>query len=370
MLDLVYNHSLGSPLMSIAPDVYRNGDYFGDRMNCGHPMVGEFLRQASIHLWRTFGVDGFRFDDTKAIVTGCMGGWEFLRMIRSSVRAAAAAEGEPWPYCVAENAVQGWDISDPDHGVMDGQWDIDEVYRIRDASYDTWQPGRNDATALQAEMNSPAYWGRPFYQATRFGESHDMVSAQDPGNRRIAARPPFGQGLRMAKAFGTVTLLSNGVPMLFMGQEVGATQSFSFDNNGLVVNPQDYDLPHDAATDNTRVLEWFRSLMGLRNDPSQGLRGDANYQVVRTGNRTVAFTCGADQKLFAVVTFGTADTQQDSAWLGLPEGAAYKEIFNSSSPDFQVESEPQEDNGGNDAHIFSGQILNLPPIGAVVLQRA
>jgi 1,4-alpha-glucan branching enzyme len=36
-LDVVYNHSLGSSLMSIAPDVYRNGDYDGDRMNCGHP---------------------------------------------------------------------------------------------------------------------------------------------------------------------------------------------------------------------------------------------------------------------------------------------------------------------------------------------
>jgi len=29
MLDVVYNHSLGSPLMRIAPDVYRNGDYDG-----------------------------------------------------------------------------------------------------------------------------------------------------------------------------------------------------------------------------------------------------------------------------------------------------------------------------------------------------
>ena len=62
MLDVVYNHSLGSPLMEIAPDVYRNGNYDGDRMNCGHPMVGEFLRQATVHVWRTFGVDGFRWD--------------------------------------------------------------------------------------------------------------------------------------------------------------------------------------------------------------------------------------------------------------------------------------------------------------------
>ncbi len=50
LLDVVYNHSLGSPLMKIAPDVYRNGDYDGDRMNCGHPMVGEFLPGHSLFL--------------------------------------------------------------------------------------------------------------------------------------------------------------------------------------------------------------------------------------------------------------------------------------------------------------------------------
>ncbi len=80
-------------------------------------------------------------------------------------------------------------------------------------------------------MNNPAYWARPYFQAVRFGESHDMVSAQDPANLRIAARPPFGDGLQLAKALGTLTLLSNGIPMLFMGQEVGETAPFAFDSS-------------------------------------------------------------------------------------------------------------------------------------------
>ena len=369
-LDVVYNHSLGSSLMSIAPDVYRNGDYDGDRMNCGHPMVGEYFRQASVYLFRTFNLDGFRFDDTKTIVTECEGGWEFLGMIRSSLRAAASAEGRPWPYCVAENsATNPWDVSNPSSGVMDGQWDIDEAYRIRDASYDDWHAGWDDSLPLQAEMDKPAYWGRPFYQATRFGESHDMVSGQDSLSVRIAARPPFGQGYQMAKALGTLTLLSNGIPMLFMGQEVGETAAFSFSNNDQWLNPQLDDLPAASATDNTRILAWFRQLMGLRNDPSKGLQGDANYQVVVTGDRTEAFVCGSGQQLFVVVTFGTPNQQQDSSWLGLPAGVAYKEIFNSSWPDFQVEFEQEQANGGYDAQIYSGQVINLPWIGAVVLER-
>jgi 1,4-alpha-glucan branching enzyme len=64
MLDVVYNHSLNSSLVVIARDVYRSGDYDGDKMNCGHPMMLEYFRQATVYLYRTFNLDGFRFDDT------------------------------------------------------------------------------------------------------------------------------------------------------------------------------------------------------------------------------------------------------------------------------------------------------------------
>ena len=146
-------------------------------------------------------------------------------------------------------------------------------------------------------------------------------------------------------------------------------RAFSFDNVGIITNPQQHDLPPGSATDNTRVFYWFRALMGLRNDASKGLRGGDTFQVVRTGRRTVAFTCGAWQRLFVIVTFGTSDQCQDSSWLGLPGGAVFKEIFNSSWPAFQVESEQEHSNGGYNARISSGQILNLPFIGAVVLER-
>jgi 1,4-alpha-glucan branching enzyme len=349
--------------MKIAPEVYRNGDYDGDRMNCGHPRLSEFLRQATVYLQQTFGLDGFRFDDTQTLVKG-EHGWEFLGMIRAAIRGACDAEGRSWPYCVAENsATQPWDISNPGSGVMDGQWGIDEVYRIRDASYDSWNAGSDDSGRLKAEMDNPSYSGRPYFQATRFGESHDMVSEQDLGNKRIARRPPFGQGLQMAKALGTLTLLSNGIPMLFMGQEVGEWRPFSFDAGATALNPQQYVSPP-----NTSVLTWFQQIMGLRNDPAKGLQGQTNLQVVQTGNRTVAFTCG--YALFVVVTFGTPNPRQDSSWLGFPPGSPYKEVFNSSWPVFQVESEVEQSNGGYAARIYSGHILNVPFIGAVVLERA
>jgi 1,4-alpha-glucan branching enzyme len=369
MLDLVYNHSLDSPLMKIAVDVYRNGDAWGDRMNSGHPMVQEFLRQAVVYHLVTFGFDGFRFDDTKTIL-GNVGGWDFLAIIRNAVRKAAEALGQPWPYCVAENERDDrkWDISNPAWSVMDGVWHIDEVYKIRDCNYDSAN-GWDDAPRVAEQMAIPQSWYRPFFEAVRYGESHDMVSGQDQLNRRIAARPPYGQGYQMAKAAAALLLLSNGVPMLFMGQEVGDTRAFSFGNNDLMTNPQDSDLPPESATDQTRILFWFRQLLGLRNDGYKGLRGDSNIMNIRRGHRTIACNCGNAGSLFVVVTMGTANQRQDSSWLGLPAGATYKEIFNSSWPAFHVESETEQSNGGYDAQIQSGAILNLPYIGAVVLER-
>lgn len=366
ILDVVYNHSQASPLMKIARDVYRNGEAWGDRMNCGHPMVLEFLRQATIYMWRTFNLCGLRFDDTKTIVRDCAGGWEFLGAIRDALTNAASAEGRRFPYGAAENDQDGkpFNIPNPAWAVLPGEWAWDEVFRIRDVSYNTTN-NTDDANRLKEEMDKPSFDGRPFYIAVRQAENHDRVSGQNAADQRIAARPPFGEGLRLAKALGTIPLLSNGVPLLFMGEEYGETRPFSFDNYGDSIDPQRANMPEG----NGRVGKWFTLLMGLRNDPSKGLRGQSNYQVVSTGRRTVAFTCGSNQCLFAVVTWGTPDHQQDSSWLGLPGGAAYKEIFNSSWPDFQVEWEQEHSNGGYDAQIHRGQILNLPYIGSVVMER-
>jgi hypothetical protein len=78
---------------------------------------------------------------------------------------------------------------------------------------------------------------------------------------------------------------------------------------------------------------------------------------------------GSGQRLFVIVTFATTNQRQHSSWLGLPTGAPCKEIFDSSWPVFQVEFEQEQTNGGYEAQIYSGQISNLPSIGAVVLER-
>ena len=58
--------------------------------------------------------------------------------------------------------------------------------------------------------------------------------------------------------------------------------------------------------------------MGLRNDPSQGLQGDASYQIVATGNRTVAFTCGRTSAVRRHHLWHAHGNR--FRWLGLPSG--------------------------------------------------
>ena len=248
--------------------------------------------------------------------------------------------------------------------MLDGQWAYDQSYRFREVCFDSRSASSDSVGGLASWMAQPPNDpGRQYFEATRYAESHDRVSGQDGNDQRVAARPPLGLGFQMAKAVGAV-LLARGVPMLFMGEEIAETRPFSFDNNGPALNPQDLPAPGQD-----RVFAWFRALMGLRNDPVKGLRGPGNVLAVKTGRRTVAFTCGGWQSLFVVATFGTPDTRQDSSWLGLPGGSQYKEIFNSSWPAFAVESESEQTNGGYDAQISNGQILNLPYVGAVVLER-
>jgi len=67
--------------------------------------------------------------------------------------------------------------------------------------------------------------------------------------------------------------------------------------------------------------------------------------------------------LFVETTFGTANQQQNLAWLRLPGSGGFKEI---SWLVFSDELEPENTNGGYTAQIYSGQVLNLPANGAVV----
>lgn len=377
LLDVVYNHFSDSPLQAVARDLYADGETeWGDMVNYDHPVVKEFFRQAFVDQWLVYHLDGFRFDCTKAIVdgqhpwggvikyrdgqwqTGSGGGWEFLSHLRTAVRKAANATGQPWPYLVGENDPNNWPMTDLS-GVLDGQWHFAHHYPLADAAKNQ----EDKASDIRDQMNWPHIHLRPYHEAVRYAESHDSVSGQESWKQRIVRRESYGYGRRMAKAIGTAAILAKGVPMLFMGEEAGEDEPFYF---GLetYLRLNDYE---DLGNEMNHIYAWFRDLMGLRNNPNNHLRGDDD-QSVGIGRKTIAFTRGWG-RFFIICTFGTPDTQQNVGWLGLPPSTAYKEIFNSSWPVYQVNSEPEATNGNYNAQIYSGHIINLPYIGAIVLER-
>jgi 1,4-alpha-glucan branching enzyme len=382
ILDLVYNHLEQSPLQALAGDVYTDGETeWGAQVNYDHPAAMEFFRQATVYLWDTFGLDGFRFDSTQAIVNGQRqmagviktpgsgGGWEFLNFLREALRGAADATGRRWPYCVGEHDPNYWPMTNNSAGgVLDGQWAFHTHYPLAEAAWDSRDTSRDVIDTL----NVPHAWLRPFSEAVRYGESHDSCGHREDWKLRVVRRAPFGQGFQVAKAIGTVAIMAHGVPMLFMGQEGGEDNDFFFD----------YDPAHDRGDETffarlgryedlgdgrNRIFAWFRDLIGLRNDLGNNLRGNGDQGVGR-GFKTVAFT-RAGGRFFVIATFGTPDTRQTLGWLGLPAGAAYKEVFNSSWPAYQVSNEGEYANGGYGAVLTGGSVVNVPPIGGIVLER-
>lgn len=373
MLDLVFNHLVESPMQEIAADVFVDGEtQWGDMVNYDHPVCLEFFRQAHLYLWDTFRLDGFRFDATEAIVnghidngyivrdhhTGSGRGWEFLVSLKHAIEAAANACGRRWPYRVCEN--------DPcNEGMLghcvDGEWDFWLQYPLGECACN--KVDKTDA------VRGVLQTGRIPYQVVRYAESHDAVSEQDDWKRRMVRREAWGFGVSMAKATGATVLLAEGVPMLFMGQEAAEARPFYFDMPSLDQDRCYLDLDHylDPDTPNHNVLRWFRHLIGLRKNLGNGLTGD-DQPVVGRGYKTLAFT-RAGGRFFVIATFGTSDTRQNLGWLGLPGWGSYKEILNSTWEHYWVPGDSPVDNGGSSAHLTADRAIQLPPIGALVLER-
>lgn len=378
LLDVVYNH-MGpeSPLLAVGADLYGDGQTeWGNMVDFDGPAAIEFFRQAIVHLWQAYRLDGFRFDSTRTIlesnhpVAGCVrvpgsgGGWEFLGSLFVALHQAASAAGSPWPYLAAENDPINDALTHAGQPhVMDGQWHFGHHYDLSSAAF----LSEDKSGGICGNMNYPHNQLRPFSEAVRYAESHDSVSEQDSWKRRIVARTPYDQGYPMAKAAGAAGILAKGIPMLFMGQEAGEHLPFLFGMDKLD-DPSRYQRLDDYLNiqDNRTILAWFNSLMAFRNNPFNGFRGDDD-QRVGCGPRTVAFSRGWG-RFFVIVTFGTPENRQNLGRLGLP-GGTYKEVLNSSWPVFNVKGEPEHANGGYDARLSAASDVNLPGIGAVLLER-
>jgi 1,4-alpha-glucan branching enzyme len=147
--------------------------------------------------------------------------------------------------------------------------------------------------------------------------------------------------------------------MFFMGEESGESSQFSKDTpETLPLDDYENDLNRQ------RVRLWWQKMFELRRGNTR-IQGPSPIDVHYVDGPVIAFSRGEAKDYFVVLNFGDRQVTQNLGIMNLADGA-YREIWNSTYPDFQVEWEQEFRNWGD---LQRGSWLNIPDNGAVILER-
>lgn len=240
-MDVVYNHfgPDGNYLGAYASPFFHAERHtpWGGAVAVDRPPVAAFFRENALMWLNDYGFDGLRFDAVHAI-----GDDRFLDWLAGEIRSAIGPQRHV--HLMLEN-----ERNDPDRlmpGRYDAQWndDFHNVLHVlltgeRDAYYADFarQPAEKLARCLEQGFiyqgeASPHQQGRtrgapsghlPPTTFIAFLQNHDQVGNRAMGERIIDLTDPAR--LRAATA---LLLLMPQIPMLFMGEEVGARSPFLF----------------------------------------------------------------------------------------------------------------------------------------------
>ena len=319
LLDVVYNHfgPDGNYLASYAPyftDRYKTG--WGAAINYDGPHSDEvrrFVIDNALMWLRDYEIDGLRLDAVHAIFS--FEAVHLLEELSNAVRALSKDVGRPL-VLIAES-----DLNDPRlvHAAsrggygLDAHWADDFHHALHryftgetDGYYADFHGLRDVATALR---DGYVYQGQySVHRGRRHGrppagvEPHQLiVSAQNHdqiGNRAQGERLSNLLEMGPLKAAAALTLLSPFVPLLFQGEEWGASTPFLYFTDhqdpelgrlvaegrskefsafrwaGAVPNPQDLSTFERSKLDwsellkprHAELLGWYRCLIQLRRD--------------------------------------------------------------------------------------------------------
>jgi 1,4-alpha-glucan branching enzyme len=363
ILDIVFNHigCQDNILYEASRDTYCKGDsQWGLIPNYDNKQCCDFLEKSLLCLHENYHVDGYRFDHTRTIIKagefdwfvrrpGSQRGWDFLHGVRAAVKGLNGGiflYGEHLP---SEPAMTNFG------GPLDSQTceEYKEgIFKVCRGEYDQMS---HFADALKVSQTAYDNW----YKIVNSACSHD--GAGNDG-RRTAFVGGYGQGLRRNKVAAAALHMSRGVPYFFMGEEYGETEPFKFASDDTL------KLSEIAGNSNkTRVLEWWKTLIHLRRN-NWKIMGGSPLAVHFAEDSVIAFSRGSMQEYFIVLNFGSAVCLKNLGMMNLPDGI-YKELCNSTWPQFQVEWEDMHENGGWGAHLHRGCNLNIPDYGAVILER-
>jgi maltooligosyltrehalose trehalohydrolase len=248
-LDVVYNHfgPEGNYLGRIAPDFFSSEQTpWGGAINYGVPEVRAFAIENALHWLRDYRFDGLRLDAVHAIVTP--GKPDILNELSVAVGQLIAETGRHI-HLVLENGDNRASLlapaQDPPDGRYRAQWNDDyhHAWHVfltgEDAGY-YCDYGDAEKHVARTLSDGFAYQGDP--SPHRDGEKRGEPSTTLPrgafvnflqnhdqiGNRPIGERLSVLANPAALEAALAVLLLQPSPPMLFMGEEWGATEPFPF----------------------------------------------------------------------------------------------------------------------------------------------
>jgi maltooligosyltrehalose trehalohydrolase len=304
VLDVVYNHlgPEGNYLRSFGP--YFTGLHdtpWGEAVNLddeGATEVRRWICDNALRWLADFRIDALRLDAVHALVDNSPR--HLLAQLSDEVAALSSRLGRPLTL-IAES-----DLNDPamieptaDGGYgMDGQWDDDVHHALHALLTGERQGYYGDfgTTAVLARVLTTAFrhagdwssfrgavWGKPIDPERHHGrqfvvclQNHDQIGNRAAGDRSSALMSPG----RLA-AGAALLLTSPFTPMLFMGEEWGASTPWQFftsypdpelaesvrqgrrrefGQHGW--NPEDVPDPQDPATRDASVLRWDERATG------------------------------------------------------------------------------------------------------------
>ena len=252
ILDVVYNHlgPEGNYLRVFSEHYFtdRHENDWGDSLNFDGPHSGpvrEFFITNGRYWIDEFHFDGFRFDATQSIIDSSD---EYI--VGEIGRAARIAAGERSIILVAENETQETKLVRPGSAGgddLDGLWNDDMHHSAIVALTGSHEAYYSDYRGNPQEFISAAKYGYLFHgqpyiwqEAPRgmptygvgpeafvgFIENHDQVSNSAFGERVRFQTPPGRY-----RAMTALLLLGPWTPMLFQGQEFGASSPFVYFND-------------------------------------------------------------------------------------------------------------------------------------------
>jgi maltooligosyltrehalose trehalohydrolase len=249
ILDVVYNHfGPDGNYLGCYSDHYtttRHANEWGDAIDFDGPQsrpVRDFFVANAAYWIAEFHLDGLRIDATQTIADDSA-----LHVLGEISRAARAAAGERSIILVAENEAQDnrciRPVEDGGFG-LDAMWNDDYHHAARVAltgrreGYYTDYRGHAQefVSAVKRGFLYQGQWyswqkkgrGSPIGNAPGaamvvFTQNHDQV-----GNSLWGERLQKMTSARRLRAITALTLLSPGTPLLFMGEEFGASSPFPF----------------------------------------------------------------------------------------------------------------------------------------------